>query len=61
MPRFRITVTPPDSSDQLPRTYVTLPLEPIELRSLIYAATRMLEREAGWTLEIHRLPDDEPS
>lgn len=57
--RFRVTVTPPDDSPQRQRSFVTLPLESIELRSVIYAATRMVSREPGWTLLIERLPDDD--
>lgn len=53
MQRFRVTLTPPDGE---PKTFETLPLEPIEIRSLMMIAMRMLT-EDGWAVTFARLPD----
>jgi hypothetical protein len=58
--RFRFTLEPPPGSHEPARSFTTLPLEPIELRSVLFAATRMLTRQAGWQLIVEHVTEGDP-
>lgn len=56
--RFRVTIEPPADSGDPPRSFVTLPLEPGEVRSLMIVALRIL-KTPGWGVRFERLTVDE--
>jgi hypothetical protein len=56
VPRLHVTLNAPDEDGI---SFFTGELEPIELRSVLYAAMLLLaEKPQGWALTISRIPDD---
>jgi hypothetical protein len=59
--RLRITITPPPTTGEEPLSFITLDLEPIEQRSVLYAALQRIEGQPpGWS-GIETLPDPPPT